>query len=264
MNYFLLELGTEELPPKLLHNLSIQLAQQLRQSLLDNNIAFNKIKQFSTPRRLAVLIDGLPDKQPAKNISKKGPNTQASSQAINGFMQSVGVKNADELVIKTIAKKDFFFYEFTKDSSPIISVLTILIPQAIMNITAPRTMRWANHHSSFIRPIRWLVALLNEQIIPTHIFGVQSTNITYGLRFAEHNHLNLSHAQDYQSALSTLHITAEFEQRKQLIKTQVNTLATQHKLKANIPNALLNEVSALVEAPQAFLGRFPPKFFAPT
>lgn len=257
---FLFELGTQELPPKLLTNLSQQLSNDLTKQLKAQQLSFKDIKTFASPRRLGLLVSQLSTQQADKNIDKKGPAVGAPEQAIMGFAKSVGVGSVDELNIKTLANKDYYFYQKKQKGQATTQLLSHIMPAVVANISQDRMMRWGVGDEVFIRPVQWLVALLGDSVVPMSILGLDSAQQTQGLRFANINHAQIQQASDYEAVLSELGIEANFEQRKTLIKQQINQLSQENNLKVSVDEGLLNEVCALVEAPKTFIGHFDKKF----
>ena len=256
---FLLELGTEELPPKLLLKLSNSLKDNLSLELQKLNIELDTIKAFATPRRLAISISALQSKQQDQIIEKKGPSTQSPEMAINGFAKSCGVDVTD-LEKKELGGKEYFFYSKEESGQSISDLLPDVIEKSIKDIPITRAMRWGNSDYSFVRPVHWLVLLLDKNVVPAKIMGLESGRATRGLRFQESS-LELSHAKDYEQIMSgKAQILVDFSKRKELIRDQVLSVAQKNDAEVVIDESLLDEVCALVEYPRAFSGGFDKKF----
>ncbi len=256
---FLLELGTEELPPKLLLKLSNSLKDNLSLELQKLNIGLDTIKAFATPRRLAISISALQSKQQDQIIEKKGPSTQSPEMAINGFAKSCGVGVTD-LEKKELGGKEYFFYSKEESGQSISDLLPEVIEKSIKNIPITRAMRWGNSDYSFVRPVHWLVLLLDKNVVPAKIMGLESGRATRGLRFQESS-IELSHAKDYEQIMSdNAEILVDFSKRKELIRDQVLSVAQKNDAEVVIDESLLDEVCALVEYPRAFSGGFNKKF----
>ena len=256
---FLLELGTEELPPKLLLKLSNSLKDNLSLELQKLNIGLDTIKAFATPRRLAISISALQSKQQDQIIEKKGPSTQSPEMAINGFAKSCGVDVTD-LEKKELGGKEYFFYSKEESGQSISDLLPDVIEKSIKDIPITRAMRWGNSDYSFVRPVHWLVLLLDKNVVPAKIMGLESGRATRGLRFQESS-LELSHAKDYEQIMSgKAQILVDFSKRKELIRDQVLSVAQKNDAEVVIDESLLDEVCALVEYPRAFSGGFDKKF----
>ena len=256
---FLLELGTEELPPKLLLKLSNSLRDNLSQELNKLNISSKTIKAFATPRRLAVSISELQSKQQDQIIEKKGPSTQSPEMAVNGFAKSCGV-NVDELEIKELGGKEYFFYTKEEPGQEIRDLLPAIIEKSIKDIPITRAMKWGDLDYSFVRPVHWLVVMLDKDIVKANIMGLESGRESKGLRFSGLN-LEFAHAKDYESMMNKeAKILVDFGKRKELIRSQILAVAKTKNAEVVIDESLLDEVCALVEYPKAFSGSFDKKF----
>ncbi len=256
---FLLELGTEELPPKLLLKLSNSLRDNLSLELNKLNISSKTIKAFATPRRLAVSISELQSKQQDQIIEKKGPSTQSPEMAVNGFARSCGV-NVDELEIKELGGKEYFFYTKEESGQEIRDLLPAIIEKSIKDIPITRAMKWGDSDYSFVRPVHWLVVMLDKDIVKANIMGLESGRESKGLRFSGSN-IEFAHAKNYESMMNKeTKILVDFGKRKELIRSQILAVAKTNNAEVVIDESLLDEVCALVEYPKAFSGSFDKKF----
>ena len=256
---FLLELGTEELPPKLLLSLSNSLKDNLSHELNKLNISYNIIKAFATPRRLAISVSELQSKQQDQVIEKKGPSTQSPETAINGFAKSCGVL-VDELEKKELGGKEYFFYSKEEPGENIKDLLPAIIEKSIKDIPITRAMKWGDSEYSFVRPVHWLVLMLDKDIVNANIMGLESGRVSRGLRFQEVS-LNFSHANEYEQTMKDkAQILVDFSKRKELIRSQILSVAKTKNAEVIIDESLLDEVCALVEYPMAFCGSFDKKF----
>ncbi|MDB4821820.1 glycine--tRNA ligase subunit beta [Candidatus Pseudothioglobus singularis] len=256
---FLLELGTEELPPKLLLKLSKALKDNLSSELEKLSIKSDSIKAFATPRRLAISISELQSKQQDQVLEKKGPSTQSPEMAINGFAKSCGV-DVSELEKKELGGKEYFYYSKEETGQSVSELLPDAIEKSIKDIPITRAMKWGSSDYSFVRPVHWLVILLDKNIVPAKIMGLESNRITKGLRFIDPI-IELKHAKDYEQVMSDkAQILVDFAKRKELIRDQVLSVAQKNNAEVVIDELLLDEVCALVEYPRAFSGSFDKKF----
>ena len=256
---FLLELGTEELPPKLLLKLSKALKDNLSSELEKLSIKSDSIKAFATPRRLAISISELQSKQQDQVLEKKGPSTQSPEMAINGFAKSCGV-DVSELEKKELGGKEYFYYSKEETGQSVSELLPEAIEKSIKDIPITRAMKWGSSDYSFVRPVHWLVILLDKNIVPAKIMGLESNRITKGLRFIDPI-IELKHAKDYEQVMSDkAQILVDFAKRKELIRDQVLSVAQKNNAEVVIDESLLDEVCALVEYPRAFSGSFDKKF----
>ena len=256
---FLLELGTEELPPKLLLKLSNSLRDNFDQELNKSKISSNTINAFATPRRLAISISELQSKQQDQVIEKKGPSIQSPEMAINGFAKSCGV-SVDELETKVLGGKEYFFYSKEEPGQNIKDLLPAIIEKSIKDIPTTRSMKWGDSDYSFVRPVHWLVVMLDKDIVKANIMGLESGRESRGLRFQDSN-LKFTHAKEYESKMSEeAQILVDFSKRKELIRSQILSVAKTNNAEVVIDESLLDEVCALVEYPKAFSGSFDKKF----
>ena len=259
---FLLELGTEELPPKLVVKLSSSLKDNIINELKQLNISTSNVTAYATPRRLAITIAELQSKQQDQIIEKKGPLVESPDKAIKGFAKSCGV-GISELEKRSLGNKEYYFYKAKEAGKSIQSLLPRVIESSINNIPITRAMKWGDLDYSFVRPVHWLVMMLDNEVVPAHIMGLESGNTTKGLRSNEDTHLEISHANKYHSImLNEAKIEVDFNKRKEIIRQQVLSVAKTNNAEVVIDDSLLDEVCALVEYPRAFSGSFDKKFLA--
>lgn len=263
---FLLEVGTEEMPAHVVSPSIKQLADRVTKYLKDSRINFTKMTPFATPRRLALLIEGLDGQQPDINKTVKGPAKKIAqdadgnwTKAAIGFTRGQGL-TVDDIEFKEIKGVPYVFVDKHIPGKPVQEVLTGL-PEVITKMNFPTEMRWSTHQLEFIRPIRWLVALLDDQVVPFHILDVETGRTTRGHRFLGHN-IDLKQASDYEAALKDDFVIASQDKRKQLIVDQIHQIAADHSWKVDRDDNLLEEVTNLVEWPTAFAGDFADKYLA--
>ena len=234
----LLELGTEELPPKLLSKLSESLKSNIVDELKKINISSASVVAFATPRRLAVSIKELQSKQKDQIIEKKGPSTQSPEMAIKGFAKSCGV-DLSQLEKKQLGGKEYYFYSKEEAGQNISSLLPKIIESSIKNIPITRAMKWGSSDYSFVRPVHWLVVLLDKEIVPAKIMGLESGRVTRGLRFQKDLTIELSHANEYESVMSeSAQIIVDFEKRKEIIREQILSVAMDNSAEVVIDESL--------------------------
>ncbi|MBE8189466.1 MAG: glycine--tRNA ligase subunit beta [Candidatus Thioglobus sp.] len=259
---FLLELGCEELPPKLLKQLSKALTDNILAEFAEANLAYEKAQTFATPRRLAVLVFGLQLQQNERLIERKGPAISASEQAISGFAKSCGIAQND-LKQKTFSGADYYFFSKKQKGLQAQDLLENIVAKALKKIPITRAMRWGSSDVSFVRPVHWLLILLGKEIVPAEIMGLNSGRITYGLRFSSEPKFSINEAKNYQKILmEKAQIEVDFEARKQTIRQQIIQVAKQNNATAVLDEALLDEVCGLVEYPLAFSGKFDKRFLS--
>ena len=263
---FLVELGTEELPPKALKNLSKAFAAGLQQSLDQQNLSYSTVEAFATPRRLAVRIRGLAAKQDDIAIEKRGPAKQAAydadgnpTKALQGFARSCGTE-PDQLETMTTEKGEWLVYRSMQAGKTAAELMPQLVSHAIQQLPVPKRMRWGSNRSEFVRPVHWLLMLLDEQIVEAEIMGLKAGNTTRGHRFHANEVFTLSHPDNYEQVLRDGFVVASFDARRASIEDQIKSAATPYDGQTVINPDLLDEVTALNEWPIALVGRFEERF----
>ncbi|WP_027708863.1 glycine--tRNA ligase subunit beta [Zooshikella ganghwensis] len=266
---FLVELGTEELPPKALQSLSIAFANGIIEGLKAANLKFAKHQIFATPRRLALLISQLETQQPDQEIERRGPALTAAfnadgkpTKAAEGFARSCGT-TVDNLDTLTQGKNAWLVYRTVQKGSKATALLPSIVDKSVDSLPIPKRMRWGAKRDEFVRPVQWLVMLLGQDIINCEVLGQPASNITYGHRFHCGKPLPLKAPQDYPKVLKEQgFVIADFAGRKQQIRQQIEDLAKTISGHAVIDESLLDEVTALVEWPVALLGSFDERFLS--
>ena len=257
---FLLELGTEELPPKLLKQLSSALTSNVTTQLSELNLSYAKAESFATPRRLAVLVSDLQLQQEDQTIERKGPSVSAPDQAVEGFAKSCGVDKSD-LEQKAFGKADYYFFTKEQKGLKTQDLLQDIVDNSIKKIPITRAMRWGDLDFNFVRPTHWLIMILGSDVVEATVMGLSSGNTTRGLRFTGEQTFDIANAGDYrQTLLNKAQIEVDFDARKEMIREQVMQVALDCQSNAVIDESLLEEVCALVEYPRAFSGGFDARF----
>ena len=262
-NDLLIEIGTEELPPKALQRLSAAFTAGIVEGLSAAALKIGEVRPFATPRRLAVLISDVPSAQPDREIERKGPSLKAAydtegkpTKAAEGFARSCGVSVA-ELQQQQTEKGTWLVFRALEQGQSIDRLLPDIVDQTLAKLPIPKRMRWGDSDAEFVRPVHWAVMLHGENAITARILDVVSSNKTWGHRFHANREIALSHAGDYQQKLQTDgYVIADLLQRKQSIREQVVEAAQQLGGVAVIDGDLLAEVTALNEWPVAVAGEF--------
>ena len=261
-NDFLLELGTEELPPKLLPKLSASLKDNMVSELAAHKLDFSTIEAFATPRRLALLVKDLQSEQADQTVERKGPAVGAPEQAVAGFAKSCGVE-ASALEIRTLGKAEYYFFTSEQKGANTTDLLEAIVSQAIKQIPIAKPMRWGDLDYTFVRPVHWLIMLFGTDVVPAKVMGLTAGNTTRGLRFTGDKTFAITKADEYrQTLLDQAVIEPSFDIRKDLIRAQVEQVAKDNGATAVIDESLLAEVTALVEYPYAFSGEFDERFLS--
>ena len=261
----LLELGAEELPPTALDALSDAFAAGIEKGLQEAEIPFQSVKAYATPRRLAVQVSELSDKQPDREVERRGPALAAAvkdgvpTKAAEGFARSCGV-SVDELIHLETDKGTWLGYREQQQGESIQALLPDILRKAVQGLPVPKNMRWGASRIEFSRPVHWLVALYGSDVIAAEVLGLQASCTTYGHRFHAPNAIQLKHADEYLATLENAYVLADREQRRERIREQVLSEAEVQEANAVIDEALLVEVSGLVEWPVALTGSFDERF----
>lgn len=257
---FLLEIGVEEMPAHVVSPSIKQLDKRVRDYLKEQRISFDDIQEFATPRRMSLSISGLADKQPDIDEEVKGPAKKIAqdaegnwSKAAIGFTRGQGV-TVDDITFKELKGVEYVYVDKHVAGQSVNDILTGL-NDVIMAMNFPTMMKWSTHKFEFVRPIKWLVALLDDQVIPFSILDVTTGRQTLGHRFLGGT-VELSTATDYEAALEDEYVIANQDKRKGLIRDQITQIADEHQWVVDIDEDLLEEVNNLVEWPTAFNGGF--------
>ncbi len=264
---FLVELGTEELPPKALKKLSDAFTQGILDGLNKEQLSFESHISYAAPRRLALLVKGLETSQPNQSLERRGPAVKAAydaegnpSKAAQGFARSNGV-SFDDLETLETPKGAWLVYRSVKQGESTTSLMPEIISQSLNTLPIPKRMRWGATRTEFVRPVHWLVMLMGDQIIDAEILGLKAGNTTWGHRFHANTELTIHAPADYQKILVEQgKVQPDFFARRDLIESQVNTVAKKVGGTAEIDPELLDEVTALNEWPVALSGRFDDEF----
>jgi glycyl-tRNA synthetase beta chain len=269
MPAFLLEVGTEELPASFLSDAIVQWRSRIPQSLETESLHDAVVEVYGTPRRLAVLITGLPSQQPDREEEIKGPPAQAAfkdgqpTKAAIGFASKQGV-DISALEIRPTEKGDFVFVNKQIPGRPIADILTELVPQWVWNLEGKRLMRWGHGDGRFSRPIRWLVTLLDGEILPLQLENgakvVKSDRTSRTHRVLHPEPVSISRATEYVKTLASGYVNVPPENRAEIITNQVKAAAEKLGGYTPVYPDLLAEVVNLVEYPTAVIGQFEEEF----
>lgn len=271
MPTFLLEVGTEELPADFVDSAIAQWKERIPQSLGEQCLTTEGIEFYGTPRRLGVLIQGLLEQQPDREEEVKGPPAKAAfkdgnpTPAAVGFARKQGVE-LDALEVRDTDKGEFVFVLKKIPGRPATEILTELIPQWIFGLEGRRFMRWGDGDLRFPRPIRWLVTLLDGDVLPIELENgsetIKSDRLSYGHRILHPQSITLAQATDYVKSLHSAYVMVEPEKRQNLIKEQVESAAQKLSGYAPIDEDLWKEVTNLVEWPTAVVGKIEQEFLS--
>ncbi len=265
MASFLLEVGTEELPASFVVDALRQWQERIPKNLDEHQLTTSKVSVYGTPRRLAVLIEGLPTQQSDRSLEIKGPAIGSAfingdpqgepTKALLGFAKSKGI-DLQNIFIKETDKGSFVFANQQIVGRETADILQELAPTWITGLEGKRLMRWGNGDLKFPRPIRWLVSLFNSKILPIALENVQSDRISQGHRVLHPRSVIIDTAMDYVATLREAFVVVDGNERQKHIVTQINSIVELFGGKAEIPDDLLEEVTYLVEFPTALIGEF--------
>ena len=263
----LIEIGTEELPPRALRLLSEAFGREIASGLEARGVASGESTLYATPRRLAVLVSDVETTQPDREVERRGPKVEiafdesgAPTKAAEGFARSCNVDVGD---LERLENADgaWLLFRATEPGATTASWLPALVEEALARLPIPRRMRWADRDAEFVRPVHWVVLLFGEDVVEAEILGITAGRMTRGHRFHHPEAIALDEPSTYAMTLyGTGRVVAEFDARMDMIRAQVDEAAAEVGGVALIDDALLEEVAALVEWPHALLGRFDEAF----
>lgn len=260
----LLEIGLEELPAQYVSPSATQLLTRVENYLTEANLSFDEAKSFSTPRRLAVMVKGVAEKQADTQEELKGPAKKIAlddagnwSKAAEGFVRGQGL-TTDDITFKEIKGVEYVHVQKFTPGKLAIEVLAGL-EKVITAMTFPVSMHWGNHSFKYIRPVKWVTALLNEAIIPFTVMGVTTDRTSRGHRFLG-DPVSFEQARDYENLLEKQFVIADASRRKLMITEQIEEMAQKNGWVIDLDEELLEEVNNLVEYPTVFSGQFDERF----
>ncbi|KAA0873773.1 glycine--tRNA ligase subunit beta [Nitrincola tapanii] len=256
---FLVELGTEELPPTALKGLGEAFLSGIEKGLMQAGLNYSAAEFFAAPRRLAVKVSDLTTQQPDRAFEKRGPATSAPTQAVEGFARSCQVSVAD-LETAEIGKGTYYIYRAQEQGKAATELLPEIVSQSLNDLPIPKRMRWGARRTEFVRPAHWLVMLLGEEVVPATILGLSSGRYSRGHRFHHPDAIAINAPSAYLDTLLAAKVIADFQQRRETIRHQVQAEAARLKAQVVIDEDLLDEVTALNEWPVALTGRFEERF----
>jgi glycyl-tRNA synthetase beta chain len=264
---FLVEIGTEELPPKALLRLAESFAVGVREGLEKAGLAHGTVRRYATPRRLAVSVEALAIAQPDRVVERRGPALAAAfdeegepTQAALGFARSCGV-DVETLDRLQTDKGAWLVHRKIEAGQPTPTLLPAIVERALGALPIPKRMRWASLRTEFVRPVHWVVLLFGDDVVPAEILGLQAGRATRGHRFHHPAPLHLAEPAAYLPLLETEgRVVADFEARREAIRAQVVEAAVGLGGRALLDEALVDEVTSLVEWPVALTGSFDTRF----
>ena len=260
----LFEIGAEEIPAGFMPNILGQLKQLAETKLNDAHLPFESIATYGTPRRLALIVKGLADTSAEISERHKGPSASIAYDADgNPTKAAIGFARGKGLDVADLVVEDGYIYAETKTAGvPAKDIITDMLPQLITGLNFPKSMHWGNLDAKFVRPVRWLVALLDEEVIPVEFATVKSGNVTRGHRFLGADEITIKNAASYVDTLKENFVMVDQDARRELISKQLHDIAASKNASIVWDDDLLEEINYLVEWPTALCGGFEESYLA--
>jgi glycyl-tRNA synthetase beta chain len=264
----LIEVGTEELPPKSLAKLAVAFKDNIHAQFSDNDFEFSNINWYASPRRLAVMVENLVEYQADKTVEKRGPAVSAAfdsdgnpTKAAQGWAKSNGIQVEQAERLKT-DKGEWLLFKAEVKGKSVTHLVAELTEKALKGLPIPKPMRWGQSSTQFIRPIHTMTLLYGTDLLDGKVLGIQSDRLIKGHRFHSDEPFSLDNANDYLTQLEKHYVLADHEQRKAKVLQQVEAAAKAEGAIADINPELLDEVTSLVEWPVALTASFDQAFLA--
>jgi len=254
MAELLLELFSEEIPARMQARAAADLKRLVEEGLKKAGLAWSTSEAFVTPRRLALVIDGLPEKQPDVKDERKGPQVGAPEQAVNGFLGSLGGLTLDDCEQREVKGKTFYFAVIEKKGEPTLDVLPGILDAALNGLPWPKSMKWGVGEKRWVRPLHNILALFGGELVGVAYEGVEANQHTFGHRFLNPGPVAVTGFADYRAKLAAAHVMLCPSERRAEIVSQAEALAEQAGLTLQPDEGLLQEVTGLVEWPVALMG----------
>lgn len=268
MNNYLLEIGVEELPSRFVNMAIEQLEEKSQKLLVENELGFESVKVYATPRRLSLIVEGLDEKQ--KDITKevKGPSVKIAyddeknpTKPLLGFMNSQKITGED-IIIKDVKGTDYVFAHISSIGKDSAEILMNIIPGLIKDINFPKNMRWGGKNIRFARPIRWVVSLLNDRVVEFDFEGIQVSNITKGHRFLGSSEIKIDKVENYEKLLEENYVILDQNKRREIIKYESTKIAKSLGGEIHENEDLLEELTYIVEYPSPIRGSIKEKYLS--
>ena len=260
----LFEIGAEEIPAGFMPNILGQLKQLAETKLNDAHLPFESIETYGTPRRLALIVKGLGDASAEISERHKGPSASIAYDADgNATKAAIGFARGKGLDVADLVVEDGYIYAETKTAGvPAKDIVSEMLPQLITGLNFPKSMHWGDLDAKFVRPVRWLVALLDEEVIPVEFATVKSGNVSRGHRFLGADEITIKNAASYVDTLKENFVMVDQDARRELISKQLHDIAASKNASIVWDDDLLEEINYLVEWPTALCGGFEESYLA--
>ncbi|AEA01760.1 MULTISPECIES: glycine--tRNA ligase subunit beta [Aerococcus] len=264
---YLIEIGLEEMPAQYVRSISEQFQERVENFLDENRLSYGSIETFATPRRFAVLVKELADRQSTFEEEAKGPAKRIAqdeagnwTKAAMGFARGKGL-TIDDIYFKELKGEDYAYLTVRSEGLNVVEVLAD-IKNCVSEMNFPVSMHWDSHEFRYIRPVHWIVSLLDKEVIPFNVLAVEAGNLSRGHRFLHNESVEISHASLYEESLEKAAVIVDQDKRKQMIKEQIEALAKENNYQVPLDQDLLEEVTQIVEYPTAFVGDFDEKYLS--
>lgn len=268
MKPFLLEIGTEEIPARFISHGLESLKEKFTQFLNDKAIDYGRITEYATPRRLAILIDDISEKQKDRVTESIGPpkriafdESGAPTNAAIGFAKSLNLELKDIRIVKT-ERGEYLSAVIEEKGEMTKAILSRDLPKLIESLQFPKAMRWGNGTMKFVRPIHWILALFGSEIVPFELDGLKSGDLSYGHRFISPEAIKVNDPSLYLSLLLKNHVVADTEERRRTISKGIKKIEAENNCKVHEDMDLLDTVTSLVEYPSVIFGSFKQEYLS--
>ena len=258
----LLELLSEEIPARMQRRAIEDLTELLRHKLAAAEIAPANLRGYVTPRRLVVIAEGVPRTQPDRTEERRGPRVGAPQPAIDGFLRSAGLASIEECEVRDTGRGEFYFANIRRTGRPSTAVLPELIKTAITELPWPKSMRWPGAELRWVRPLSSIICVYDGEILPLAIDGVSVGRTTRGHRFLSPGAFCVSTAAEYLEKLQHTYVILDQDQRRELIRNDLDRYAAELGVMVKSDPGLLDEVTGLAEFPVVLAGAIDPDFIA--
>ncbi len=261
MSRYLLEVGVEEVPARLLTNALDQLESNAIKYLKEERVEYKSIEKYSTPRRLTLIIDGLDERQEDLKEIVKGPSKKIAfgedntpSKALEGFMRGQGV-TVEDIVIEEFNGEEYVYANILKKGEDIKDILPRIVPDMIKNINFPKTMKWGGRNFKFIRPIRWIMSILDNEVVEFEFEDISVSNVTRGHRFLGSSNIIIDDIDSYGEKLRENYVIIDREERKDIIIIESEKLVKERGGNLDNDEDLIDEITNIVEYPTPLIGQ---------
>jgi glycyl-tRNA synthetase beta chain len=261
MSELLLELFSEEIPARMQARAAEDLKRLVTEGLKAQGLAVGEAKAFATPRRLALLVEGVPAKSPAVNEERKGPRVGAPEPAIQGFLKAAGLPSIGAATVVSDPKRgDYYVARIEKPGRAARDIIAEVVPEVMWKFPWPKSMRWGSHNFTWVRPLHSTICLLGGKVVPFELAGLESGNLTQGHRFHGNAAFAVESFADYRKQLRQHKVLLDPKERVAVIAEEARAIASEHKLRLVEDEALLAENAGLTEWPTVLMGHFDEAF----